>query len=377
MCIFSHPQNRSISLTLHQGKLVFRIDYGNEILLEISTKNRYNNGNWVNVEAARYFSKKGNTENGNLKVENEDQQNGSPTKPITANLLPEVSKSEYFLGGVPPGFKSRTTKAPGADKPFFGCFRDVQINQEIFDPLESQKYYGVEASCKNTITSAGFFGNGYMELPSYSLKKRANFGFVFRTTQSECLLLLSAYPPQTLADYDEKDVRGNFSVSIVDGKVHLWANAGKGRVELMSNSTVNDGEYHTLLVNKFGRKFELRIDDRIESVESLVATPALVNSPEEVGGLFLGGAPEFPEFDSLTATVSGLSGSIKDLIFNNATVSFDNIINFKNVHMGSEGPSMGHAASPFTQPAEALSQKFKEAVEGCNTVSSNSNQNCN
>lgn len=355
---------------MHQGRLVFRIDYGNDILLEIVTKNRYNNGNWVNVEAARYFSKKGNTENGNLKVENEDPQSGSPTKPITASLLPEVARADFYLGGIPPGFKSRTTKAPGADKPFFGCFRDVQINEEIFDPLESQKYYGVEASCKNTITSAGFFSNGYMELPSYSLKKRANFGFVFRTTQPECLLLLSAYPPQTLADYDEKDVRGNFSVSLVGGRVHVWADAGKGRVELESNVSVNDGEYHTLLVNKFGRKFELRIDDRVEAVESFTATPALLNSPEEAGGLFLGGAPEFPEFDALSPTVNGLSGSIKDLMFNNATVSFDNIINFKNVHMGSDGPLMSVASStPIQHPAEALSQKFKEPVEGCNTVS--------
>lgn len=347
---------------------MFRIDYGNDILLEIVTKNRYNTGNWVNVEAARHFSKKGNTENGNLKVENEDPQNGSPTKPVTANLLPEVSKSLYYLGGVPPGFKSENTKAPGADKPFFGCFRDVQINEEIFDPLESQNYYGVESSCKSTITRAGFFGNGYIELPSHSLKKRANFGFVFRTLQPECLLLLSAYPPQTHADYDSKDVRGNFSVSLMNGRVVAWIDAGKGRVELESNSTVNDGEYHTLLINKAGRKFEMRIDDVIESVDNFSATPALVNSPEEVGGLFLGGIPEFPEFDSLTPTVNGLAGSIKDLIFNNFTISLDNIINFNNVHMGSGGPSMGVTTS-YLQNAEPLSRKFKEAVEGCNTVS--------
>jgi laminin alpha 1/2 len=39
----------------------------------------------------------------------------------------------------------------GADHPFLGCMKDAQVNGEAYDPLQSQRYYGVEASCKETI----------------------------------------------------------------------------------------------------------------------------------------------------------------------------------------------------------------------------------
>lgn len=364
-----HFQNRSISLTLHEGKLVFRIDYGGESQLEINTTNRYNTGKWVSVEAAREFTPKRNTENGSLKVNNEEPQTGAPTKPITSALLPDVSKAPYYIGGVPPGFKSGTTKAPGADYSFLGCLRDIQINGEIYDPLESQEYFGIEPSCKDTITKAGFDGNGYIELPSHTLRKRANFGFVFRTLQPDCILMLSAYPPQTIADYDSKDLRGNFSVALINGHIQVWVDAGKGRVELDSNITLNDGEFHVVNVNKIGRKFELRIDDNLQATKNLVSTPALVNSPEE-GGLFIGGIPEFPEFDSLAPIFVGLKGAIKDVVFNNKTITFDQVLTFKNVHLGGSGPGMGGYMPMKTEP---IGTKFKEATEGCRRVSSQNN----
>lgn len=347
---------------------MFRIDYGEESQLEINTTNRYNTGKWVHVEAAREFTPKRNTENGRLKVDNEEPQTGSPTKPVTNALLPDVSKSNFYLGGVPPGFKSETTKAPGADNAFFGCLRDIQINGDIFDPLDSQSYFGVEPSCREIINKAGFNGNGYVELPSHSLRKRANFGFVFRTLQPECLLLFSGFPPQSTSDLDSKDVQGNYSVSLMNGHIHVWVDAGKGKVELQSNLTLNDGEYHVVNVNKIGRRFELRINDKLEATKSLPAIPTLVNSPEDSGGLFLGGVPEFPEFDNLVPTLRGLEGAIKDVVFNNKTISFIQVMSFKNVHMGGVGPAMG-TPSKNNMKTEPISHKFKETTEGCQRVS--------
>jgi laminin alpha 1/2 len=96
---------------LYEGKVIFRIDYGGESHLEINTTKRYNTGKWVNVEAAREFLPKRNTENGSLKVNNDDAHTGAPTKPVNSNLLPDLSEAMYYLGGVPPGFKTGTTKA--------------------------------------------------------------------------------------------------------------------------------------------------------------------------------------------------------------------------------------------------------------------------
>jgi len=37
----------------------------------------------------------------------------------------------------------------------------------------------------------GFYGNGYLEVVSHTLKKRASFGFMFATLQQDVLLMLS------------------------------------------------------------------------------------------------------------------------------------------------------------------------------------------
>lgn len=138
---------------------MFRIDYGGASKLEISTTKKYNTGQWTSVEVAREFTAKRSTENGNLKVNNEEPLFGAPTAPITAKLLPDLSRAFYYLAGIPPDFKSSITKAPGADNAFLGCMKDIQINGETYDPLETSLRNGVEASCRETITR---YGNSFL-----------------------------------------------------------------------------------------------------------------------------------------------------------------------------------------------------------------------
>ncbi|XP_058446853.1 laminin subunit alpha-1 isoform X1 [Malaya genurostris] len=361
--------NRSISLTLYQGRLVFRVDYGGDSKLEINTTNRYNTGHWVVVEAARSFSK-GSTENGILKVDNKEEFRGAPTKPINSGMLPNLGNS-YYLGGVPPGFKSGTTKAPGADHAFLGCLKGVQITGVSYDPLDSSKHFGIEGSCVDTISRAGFYGNGYVEFPSHSLRKRANFGFVFRTLEPNCSLLLSGFPSSLSNDFDSKDMRGNYSVFLYEGKLNLWVDSGPGRIEIVSNNTLNDGEYHVISVIKRGRTVELRIDDDFQGSKGLPKAQALVNMPGEPGGLFLGGVPDDPAFDNLSKTFVGLKGVIANVVFNNRTISFDQALNFTNVQMGRSGPPMGsHILHTALMKTEPIGHSFKTPPEGCNRVGS-------
>lgn len=144
-------QKRSISLTLHGGRIVYRIDYGADIRLEINTTKKYNTGQWISIEVAREFTSKRSTENGSLKVNNEDPLTGSPTTPITSSLLPDFSRSSFYLGGVPPGheYSYLNSKAVNA---FLGCMKDIQINGETYDPLDTSNRYGIEAACKEVIT---------------------------------------------------------------------------------------------------------------------------------------------------------------------------------------------------------------------------------
>ncbi|XP_055595374.1 laminin subunit alpha-1 [Uranotaenia lowii] len=361
--------NRSISLTLYQGRLVFRVDYGSDSKLEINTTNKYNSGQWVVVEAARSFSK-GSSENAILKVDSREEIRGAPTKPINSGMLPNLG-NEYYLGGVPPGFKSGTTKAPGADHAFLGCLKGVQITGVSYDPLDSSKHFGIEGSCVDTISRAGFYGNGYVEFASHSLRKQSNFGFVFRTLEPNCSLLVAGFPSSLQNEFDSKDLRGNYSVFLYEGRLNLWVDSGAGRIEIESNNTLNDGEYHVISVVKTGRRLELRVDDESQGTKALPKTQPLVNLPGEAGGLFLGGLPDDVAFDSLSKSFGGLKGVIANVVFNNKVISFDQALSFTNVQMGRSGPNMGsnilHTALMKTEP---IGRSFKPPPEGCNRVGS-------
>ncbi|XP_067621354.1 laminin subunit alpha-1 isoform X1 [Eurosta solidaginis] len=365
--------NRSVSVTLSRGRILFRIDYGDESKLEINTTNKYNTGKWVKIEAAREFVPKRGTENGILRVNNERAITGSPTVPIKSHMLPDLSKPVYYLGGVPPGFKSGISKAPGADNPFLGCMKDVQVNRETYDPLESSTHFGVEPSCKEIITKAGFTGQGYIELPSQSLRKRSNTGFVFRTLQSDCLLLLSAYPPEVAEDYDDKDIKGNYSISLIDCHLQVWINSGRSLLKLSSNNTLNDGEFHVVNLIKTGRKFELMIDDALQDTKTLTGTPTLVSMPRDAGGLYIGGAPSYEEFMQLAPTFNKLEGAIRDVVFNNHTVNLNQALAFSNVQIGRNGPPMGTVNGLIdvllkTEPM--IGKSFTASPEGCLRVGS-------
>ncbi|ALC39660.1 wb, partial [Drosophila busckii] len=367
--------NRSVSVTLSRGRIMFRIDYGEESKLEINTTKKYNTGQWIKIEAAREFSMRRSTENGMLRVNNDRAISGAPTLPVKSHMLPDLSKAMYYLGGVPPGFTSGTTKAPGADNPFLGCMMDLQVNGETYDPLESSTYFGVEASCKDMITKAGFSGNGYLELPSQTLRKRANTGLVFRTLQPDCLLLLAAYPPEVLSDYDAKDIKGNYSMSLIDGQLQVWINSGRSFVKLHSNkSQLNDGELHVINLIKTGRKLELMVDDELQDVRSLSGSPSLVSLPQEAGGLYIGGAPEYESYAPLAPTFVKLAGAVRDVVFNNRTVNFNDALTFSNVQIGRNGPVMGSLSGGLydvllkTEPM--IGKSFTASPEGCKRIGS-------
>lgn len=182
--------------------------------------------------------------------------------------------------------------------------------------------------------------------------------------------MLSAYPPIIADDYDQKDLRGNYSVSLILGHVYVWLDAGRGRIELVSNVSVNDGEYHVLSVQKYGRKIELRIDDTFQMARTFSQAPFVINMPEDGGGLYFGGAPDYQEFDSLAPTFDGFQGAIKDLVFNNITMSFDKSLNFTNVHIGRYGPTMGYQGmNNVLMKTEPIGKSFTAAPEGCHRVS--------
>lgn len=206
---------------------------------------------------------------------------------------------------------------------------------------------------------------------SHSLKTKAKFGFVFRTLQPTCLLLLSAYSPAVMKKnaYDEREILGNYSVSLVDGRVHVRLNNGNGPIDLFSNVTYNDGEYHVISVIKQSRIVFLRINDELQ-MKKRFAKDGNVTMPENDGGLYIGGAPAHESFASLAPTFIGLQGAIKDIFFNDEIISYHSARNVTNVHLGRSGPAMGtQGINNILMKTEPISRSFKPHTEGCHRVS--------
>jgi hypothetical protein len=55
-----------VSLTLRDGKVLFRVGYGGETRLEMASQDRHNTGNWTIVEASRLFDRRKKLEKGVL-----------------------------------------------------------------------------------------------------------------------------------------------------------------------------------------------------------------------------------------------------------------------------------------------------------------------
>lgn len=195
---------------------------------------------------------------------------------------------------------------------------------------------------------------------------------MFRTQQSDALLLLADVPPAEIENnFDEKDLRSNYSFVLSSGRLIFWADAGRGRIELMSNNTLHDGEYHTVNVLKVGRKFELRIDDEYQMSKSLTQHPFVINMIEDIGGFYVGGMPDGVDMQQSGIKLNQFRGTIKDFVINNQTVSFSNVINFRNVDIGRDGPVMGsgHRYNDLLMKTEPIGKNSMALHEGCHRVS--------
>nr|CAD7455143.1 unnamed protein product [Timema tahoe] len=353
-----------VSLTLSEGRVMFNIGYGGDLYLEILTPEKHNHGNWTIVEASRYFDRKSKKEKCVLKVEGESQD-GEPNKQPSLSAIPDLSSAFYFVGGVPPGFSSGPNKLQVLNS-YLGCLADIQVNQEGYNPLHGQ-FYGVEAACTFEPEVVSFQGDGYLHLASHTLKKRAAFGLSFRTLQQNTLLFLSTFEgirPSLPQDVTE----GYYSVSLSEGTLRVWANAGRGDTFLNSTNAYNDGQFHALVVTKNGRKLQLRVDDRLEGTTTLPEGATALKAPGDIGGLYLGGLPPGLNAVNMVASVVPLFGTIKDVIFNEKILQFNNPVSFDHAGIGRLGDL---PAQMVSRSASAPPPPMKVEAARCHEVASN------
>jgi len=315
-----------LSTELRNGKVYFKINYGNGVKLEFSSKDTYNSGQWVKIEAGRAF--RNGLETGVLRVTfngvREDFVDSLPS--ITTKEL-DLQSSKLFFGGVPPDFDF-SKFSDLQTRSLLGSLRGITTSNpgsnSLMNPLYTEygkmnPYYGVIPTCENKILkTVSFSGNGHIEVKSQPLRKDSSFGFTFKSQQPDALVALSTFlgkPSGDLADF--------YSVSLVGGRLALVFGQGSDLSQVTSfitEKTYNDGAHHTVFVIKRNRKISVYVDDlRVDRGEIRLAKNAIEMKAPSHGGLFLGGVPSVISSDILNskmaASVENLVGTILDFAF--------------------------------------------------------------
>ena len=338
-----------LAAELRAGRIVFRIVYSVGVQLEFTSRDTYNNGQWVKLEAGRAL--RGGQETGVLRVTyNGLREDFMDSIPPSRDL--DLQNSKLYFGGVPPNLNLESYGDLEA-KSLLGNMRGITTSNpgsnSVMNPLYTEfgqlnPHYGVIPSCENRILkTASFSGNGHLEVNSQPLRVNSSFGFTFHTKQADALVVLSTFlgkPAGDLADF--------YSVSLLNGRLALVFGSGSDLSRMTSFVTefsYNDGIHHTLFVIKRAEKVSVYVDDvRVDSGEIKLSRNAIEMKAPKRGGLFIGGAPSVISPDilnsKLAASVDKFVGMIKDFAFIDDVsvrlVALNEPVSFFNVEIGRE-----------------------------------------
>jgi len=315
-----------LATELRDGKVYFMISYGNGMKLEFTSRDTYNSGQWVKLEAGRAF--RNGAETGVLRVTfnglREDYVDSLPS--LTTKEL-DLQSSKLYFGGVPPDF-DYALFPDLQTRSLLGSLRGITTSNpgsnSLMNPLYTEyrklnPFYGVIPTCENRILkTASFNGNGHIEVKSQPLRKDSSFGFTFKSLQPDALIAISTFlgkPTGDLADF--------YSVSLVGGRLALVFGHGSDLNQVTSfitEKTYNDGKHHTLFVIKRNKKISVYVDDgRVDRGEIRLSENAIEMKAPKHGGLFLGGVPSVISSDiissKMAASVENLVGTVQDFAF--------------------------------------------------------------
>uniref|UniRef100_T1J8M8 Uncharacterized protein n=1 Tax=Strigamia maritima TaxID=126957 RepID=T1J8M8_STRMM len=322
----NEPLRQFFSLELRNGKLLFQFCFASNFCLTLLSDKQYNTGDWSQIKAAITEHYASISIGDEIKDVDVPEINGPGTL--------ELKNSEIFFGGVAPDFNYSSWQTVGFGS-FLGCMRGIHIYTSSLN-LDKGRKYGLQAGCRDTmIKSVLFKGDGSLEKDSQTLHKSAHLAFSFQTSQNDTLLLLSTFEGKF--NTEGRQINDSYSISLSNGQIHCMITAGESTLKISTPDIYNDCTFHTISIIKSRRSIELRIDDNRIKLETLQKGPGslTVDSPTE-GGLYFGGVPiEIKnQVKHLSTSLESLNGQIKDVVFNDKLMLFNEPRRFKNVGIG-------------------------------------------
>ncbi|XP_038074554.1 pikachurin-like [Patiria miniata] len=171
-------------------------------------------------------------------------------------------------------------------------------------------YQGIncEEDIEGIVEVPSFQGSSYLRFTSDWVLKRVggqddNIQLEFRTWSSDGLILWMGR--------DVMKSTSDFMALGLDNGMLKWSyNLGGGPVSILTNQTFNDGEWHTVSMQRQGASGTLMIDQR----EGLMATaPGPMKSLDINNGLYLGGMKDVAELSFKRYTI-GFLGCIRNVM---------------------------------------------------------------
>ncbi|XP_055329207.1 laminin subunit alpha-like [Paramacrobiotus metropolitanus] len=311
------------------------------------------------------------------------QQNGKPegyarksgTSPGANSVFNlNQANSTFFVGGVPLNYR---LQIPVRNKRFAGYIEQVAFDEDpvglwnmgnmTFDTERPTTVPQLAGGRNQLIESKGqveggikLDGTGYAV---YAMEARTDVA-----SQTSCIVAMKTFAKDGLLFYLAGDGNEDFlALELRDGFVVFKYNLGSGVVELKSQQQYNDGNYHNIQAQRFGKRGGLMIDGA--SVADGMS-PGHEDKLEVTRFMYLGGT-SFTRQDETTAT--GFEGCVNSLEFMAKQVKLDELKESKGSILGCpetirrgvsfEGGAPGYLAMPSVSVKDHfhITLKFRTA----------------
>jgi laminin alpha 3/5 len=310
-----------MALEVIDGRVQFKFDLGSGPV-SIRSQKVVSDGVWHEVIAERTGKQ------GKLTVRTQDEENDvqTNTSPGTFAVLELNYNTKFFVGGIVDSAVNALKPSILTNTRWNGCMEDIKFDGVVVGPWNFEEAYFIKG-CRDRDqlleappVGFEFGGSGYMIVARGGFRPvtQSSIRFSFRSFASDGLMFLMGQP--------KKDF---LSIELRDGKVLFQYDLGSGSANLQSTATYNDGEWHTVYVNRMNNDGILKIDG---SSAASGRSPGSMKTLEVANETYFGGFKGQHTYPSVTQ--KPFKGCIKDVQFQTNTKDLNDNIEFKDVLPG-------------------------------------------